>query len=341
VENEADLVEEILRIVGYDKIPATPLPRDLTTTRPAVTRAQKRPMIARRLLASRGLHEAVTNSFMSSATLAHFQPQADSLKLLNPISADLDAMRTTILPNLIEASVRNAARGQNDAALFEVGPVYNKAGQQMVATILRSGHSTRRGWIADMKPAGVFDIKADVMALLAALGAPESVTIDAAGAPAYYHPGRSGAVKLGHKVLACFGELHPGALRALNCDGPVAIAEIFIDTLPEAKQKGTARPPLVLSPYQAVERDFAFIVADAVSADAVVKAARDADKTLVASVDVFDVYAGKGVEDGHKSIGISVTLQPSDRTLTDAEIETVSQAIIKSVGDATGARLRG
>jgi phenylalanyl-tRNA synthetase beta chain len=340
VEGEADLVEEILRIVGYDSIPAIPLPRSDGIARPAVNAAQKRQMLAKRLLASRGLSEAVTFSFTSSATLQHFEAQADSLKLLNPISADLDAMRTTIVCNLAQAAARNAARGQPDSALFEVGPIYRESGQEIVATMLRSGDAVPRSWAGAARGVGVFDVKADVLALLAALGVPDSVSIEPT-APAWYHPGRSGSVKLGHKVLATFGELHPRIAQALGCDSAVATAEVFFDALPEPKQKGTARPLLTLSPYQSVTRDFAFVVRNDVSAAAVIKAARAADKTLIATVDVFDIYSGKGVEDGHKSLAIGVTLQPADRTLTDAEIEQVAQAVIKAVTEATGAKLRG
>ncbi len=339
VESEADLVEEVLRIIGYDQIPAIPLPRLVATTKPALTPLQKRPAMARRLLASRGLNEAVTFSFASSQVLQHFEPQVESLKLLNPISAELDAMRTSLLANLVQAVARNEARGQHDASLFEVGPVYRESGQQTVAALVRAGHAVARGWAGAAREAGVFDVKADVLALLAGLDAPQGFSVEAT-APAWYHPGRSGTIKLGHKTLACFGELHPRIAKALGCGNRVAVAEVFIDALPEPRQKGTAKPLLALSPYQAVERDFAFVLAKDVSAGALLKAVRDADKTLIADADIFDVYTGKGVDDGQKSVAVSVTLQPTDRTLTDAEIEQACQAIVKSVGEATGARLR-
>ncbi len=340
VHGEADLVEELLRLESYDKIPATPLPRMNATTRSALTPLQKRPMQAKRLLASRGLHEAVTFSFVSSATLARFEPQAESLTLLNPISTDLNAMRTSILPNLIDAVARNAARGVKDCGLFEVGPVYRESGQQTIAGLVRAGDAVPRGWAGQARAAGVFDVKSDTMTLLAHLGAPASLSVEA-GAPAWYHPGRSGTVKMGHKPLAYFGELHPNVLKAHGSSHPVAAAEIFLDALPEPKQKRSARPLLALSPYQAVERDFAFVVASDVRADALLKAVRAADKALIQSAEIFDVYTGKGIEEGQKSVAVSITLQPADRTLTDAEIDEVGKAVVKSVSEATGAKLRG
>jgi phenylalanyl-tRNA synthetase beta chain len=337
---EEDLVEEIMRLEGYDRIPALFLPPLGGKREPAINPAQRRIRQARRLLAARGLHEAITFAFMSSETATRFGGIEDSLKLVNPISVDLDGMRASILPNLVEAAARNAARGLRDVALFEVGAIYARDGQSNVAGLLRCGDAVSRGWRQAGRAAGVFDIKEDVQALLAEIGAPDSLAVEAGG-PEWYHPGRSGAFKLGHKVIARFGELHPSVAEAMNCPSPCAIAEIFFDALPEPRRKGTERPALNLSPFQAVSRDFAFVVAGDVPAEAIVKAAKAADKTLIETVDIFDVYTGDGVEQGHKSVAVGVSLQPVDHSLTDAEIEAVSQAIVKSVTEATGAKLRG
>ena len=303
IVGEADLVEEILRLNGFDNIPETPLPRRDGTTKPALSSVQKRLAHARRLLAARGLNEAVSFAFMSSATSAKFTAIDPSLILANPISADLDGMRPTILPNLIAAAARNAARGAADIGLFEVGPVFTDKGQSQVAALVRTGDTTARGWTGAAKPVDAFAAKADVMVLLAALGAPDALTVEAT-APAWYHPGRSGTVKLGHRPLAYFGEIHPALAAALDCPLPCAMAEVFLDTLPEPKRKGTERPLLALSPFQPVKRDFAFVVVHAVGAEALLKAIRSADKTLITSAEIFDVYTGKGVDEGRKSIAV-------------------------------------
>ena len=339
LRGEADLVEEVLRLHGYDNIPATPLPRTVAVTKPGITPAQRRPFQARRLLAARGLHEAVTFSFMSSSVAKRFAEIDPSLHLQNPISADLDAMRGSILPNLIEAAARNAARGTRDVGLFEVGPVYSTAGQGLVAALLRCGDYAERSWSGAARRVTAFDAKADVQALLAQLGAPATLGLEAT-APAWYHPGRCGTLKVGHRKLAEFGELHPRLAEAMGCPSPCVVAEVFFDTLPEVKRKGTEKPLLALSPFQPVERDFAFVVANDISAERIVKAVRSADKTLIGDVAIFDVYNGKGVEDGHKSVAVGVTLTP-DQNLTDADIEAVGREIVRAVGEATGAKLRG
>ena len=346
IVGEADLVEEVTRVFGFDNIPTTSLPRLSATSRPVRTPLQRRVPLARRALGARGMNEAVTWSFLARAKAERFGggQQAD-LRLLNSIDATLDTMRPSILPNLIDAAQRNEARGLGDPALFEVGPEYRNAtptGQRTVAAGLRSNMAVPRHWQEPPRPVDAFDAKADAMAVLAAIGAPVDNMSAQPGAPDWYHPGRSGQIKLGDRVMAQFGELHPEITVAADFKGPVAAFEVFLDAPPLPKAKASkARPKLVLSAFQPLERDFAFIVDTDVEADKLVRAARNADKALVTAVRVFDVYAGKGVPGGKKSVALTVTLQPVERTLTDAEIEAASAKIVAQVAKATGATLRG
>lgn len=350
IHGEADLIEEVARIYGYDNIAPVSMTRDGAVARPALNAPQRRVRDAKRVLAGLGLVEAVTFSFMAKAQAELFGGTNPALQLANPISADLDMMRPSILPNLVLAAKRNADRGIPDAALFEVGPQFadpTPTGQRIVAAGIRSGQTGPRHWAAKPRPVDAFDAKADALALLSALGLSSDNVQVVAEAPAWYHPGRSGALKLGPKtVLAWFGELHPGTLRKLDAEGPVAAFEVFLDALPAPKAKGSkARPMLRPSPFQPVERDFAFVLDVNVEAAKVVAAVKTAGKDLVAgasiaAVSVFDVYQGPGVPEGKKSLAISVKLQPKDRTLTDAEIDAIGQRIVAAVSKATGATLR-
>src|SRR6185436_18438352 len=344
VIGEADLVEEVTRVHGFDHIPTTSLPRLSATSRPVRTPLQRRVPQARRALAVRGLSEAVTWSFLPRKRAERFGGGAEDLRLLNSIDATLDTMRPSILPNLIDAASRNEARGLADPALFEVGPIYKNAtpaGQRLVAAGLRHNMAVPRNWAGPTRPVDAFDAKADALAVLAAIGAPDNLSAQS-GAPDWYHPGRSGVIKLGDRVMAHFGELHPQILADADLKGPVAAFEVFLEAPPLPKQKATkARPKLVLSPFQPLERDFAFLVDADVEAEKLVRAARGADRALITAARVFDVYAGKGVPGGKKSLAIAVTLQPVERTLTDAEIEAVSNKIVAQVTKATGAVLRG
>ncbi len=350
IHGEADLVEEVARIHGYDKIVPVSLVRDGAVPKPALSPAQRRVREAKRALAMQGLTEAVTFSFMPKGEAALFGGDNQALLLANPISADLDMMRPSILPNLVMAAKRNADRGYPDAALFEVGPQFRDPtpeGQQTVASGIRAGQSGPRHWSAKPRAADAYDAKGDVQALLQALGLSIENAQIATEAPAWYHPGRSGALKLGPKtVLAYFGELHPGVLSKLDIDFPVAAFEVFLDALPAPKAKGSkARPMLRLSTLQPVERDFAFVLDAGIEAAKVIGAAKAAGKGLAAgatiqSVQIFDVYQGKGVPDGKKSLAIAVRLQPTERTLTDAEIDAIGQRVVAEVTKATGASLR-
>ncbi|MDP1751101.1 MAG: phenylalanine--tRNA ligase subunit beta [Reyranella sp.] len=344
IVGEADLVEEVTRVFGFDKIPTTSLPQLSPTSKPVRDWLQRRVPQARRALGARGMNEAVTWSFLPLKQAERFGGGGADLRLLNSIASELDTMRPSILPNLIEAATRNEARGLSDPALFEVGPQYKDAtptGQRTVAAGLRHNMAVPRNWAGPARTVDAFDAKADALAVLAGIGAPVDNMSTQPGAPDWYHPGRSGAIKLGDRVMAHFGELHPEITAAADLKGPVAAFEVFLDAPPPPKAKATkARSKLVLSAFQPVERDFAFLVDTGVEAEKIVRAARNADKVLIAGARAFDLYAGKGVPEGKKSIAIAVTLQPVERTLTDAEIEAVSAKIVAQVAKATGAQLR-
>ena len=344
IDGEADLVEEILRIHGYDNIPATPLVTERDATRPALGPAERRRRLARRVLASRGLAETVTWSFVSSADATLFGGAKPELALENPISADLDAMRPSLLPNLIRAAGRNVDRGFGTVGLFEVGPAYGDdtpEGQAAIAAGIRRGETAERHWAKAPKPVDAFDAKADAIETVHALGVPTDRVQAVAEAPGWYHPGRSGLLKLGPNVLAAFGEIHPAVLGALDVKGPLVGFEIRLDDLPLSKAKASrTRPKMTVSDLQSVERDFAFVVDRTVPAQALITAAQGADKALIAAVNVFDVYEGKGVEEGKKSIALSVRLEPKQATLTDAEIDAVAAKIVAAVTKATGGTLR-
>jgi phenylalanyl-tRNA synthetase beta chain len=348
VHGKADLVEEIMRIAGVDRIPSVPLDRGGTVPKPVLTLIQKRTRMAKRTLAARGMVEAVTWSFISKPQAELFGGGRPELALANPIASDLSDMRPTLLVGLAGSAQRNADRGFGDVALFEVGQVFrgDKPDDQLMAASgvrrgLASASGIGRHWQGSAA-ADVFDAKADALAVLAAVGAPMAGIQVVPGAPAWFHPGRSGTFQMGpQNVFGHFGELHPRILEALDVKGPVVAFELVLDKLPPPKARPTrAKPQLVLSAFQPVERDFAFLVARDVKAGDLVKAAQGVDKQLVTNVAVFDLYEGKGIEEGKKSVAIAVTLQPKDKTLTDAEIDAVGAKIVAEVGKKTGGTLR-
>jgi phenylalanyl-tRNA synthetase beta chain len=344
VQGEADLVEEVVRVHGYDRIEPVSLERDSTVGHAALTAQQNRRRLAKRALAGRGMMEAVTFSFLPRAQAEMFGGGAEALRLVNPISADLDVMRPSMLPNLLAAAARNANQGYADIALFEVGPEYagdRPEDQSQAAVGLRVGRTGARDWRKADRAVDLFDAKADAIDLLEVLEAPAGNLQVSTDAPSWYHPGRSGCLRLGPKVLAIFGELHPRVLQAFDLKGPAVAFELKLDTVPAPKRKGPQRPLLQRIPFMAVKRDFAFVVAGDVAAEKVARAAAGADKGLVDGVHVFDEYTGTGLEDGTKSIAIEVTLQPRDATLTDEQIEAVSAKIVAQVEKHTGGVLRG
>ena len=346
VVGEADLVEEVTRIHGFDNIPAVSLVRAANLPSPAVSLSQARRARARRALAVRGLTESVTFSFLPRKHADLFGGAPEAINLVNPISADLDVMRPSLLPNLIDAARRNADKGFGDVSLCEVGPQFageNPEDQAMAASGVRAGLTGPRDWAGSSREVDAFDAKADVMAVFEQLGVSAGSARISTDAPAWYHPGRSGTIAFGpRQVLAHFGEIHPGILQAMDADGPMVGFEIYLEGLPQPKDgKSAMRPPLTLSAFQPVERDFAFIVDDGVAADDLAKAAAAADKKLISGVRVFDEFQGGDLEAGKKSLAIAVTLQPTQATLTDEEIEAVSGKVVANVAKHTKGVLRG
>ncbi|MDD3287850.1 MAG: phenylalanine--tRNA ligase subunit beta [Alphaproteobacteria bacterium] len=342
VSGIADITEEVIRIKGFECIPALSLPNPSAVTSSAVSREDSRSGQIRRALAAQGLMEAVTWSFMSQPFAEFFAEINPSLKLINPISSDLDVMRPSIIGNLLLAAKRNADRGFADVGLFEVGPTYHNAtpeGQVMMAASLRLG-STSRHWADKARAFDAFDAKADAVAALSAAGAPVVSLQVTADAPSWYHPGRSGCLRLGPMVLGYFGEIHPRLMAAADAPGRAVGCELFISAIPQPRSSGCARPLLKLETLQPVSRDFAFIVDEKIVAEKIIRAVKGADKNLVRDVTVFDVYSGDRIEDGKKSIALNVILQPQDHTLTDVEIEGVS-ALITAAASKLGAILRG
>ncbi len=342
IDGPADLVEEIVRIHGLDGVPSVALDRDRAVAKPVLTSAQRRARAVRRTLAARGFNECVSFSFLAREKAKLFGGGDEARQLSNPIASDLDALRPSPLPSLLAAAARNTARRLSDFSLFEIGPAFrsgmpedqtNNAAGIIVGTGVRD-------WSKSGHPADAFDAKAALFAgLEAAMGGPMTAPVTA-GAPAWFHPSRSGTVALGPKQIGWFGELHPKILAAFDLKVPVAAFEINLDAVPEAKSR-KSRAMFSPSPYQATERDFAFVVDTKVAAGDIVRAAKGADRALIESVSVFDVYDGKNVGEGKKSIAIAVRIQPKDKTLTEAEIEALAEKLVAAVTKATGATLRG
>ena len=348
VHGPADLVEEVVRIAGLDKVPSAPMPRPAGVARPVLTEGQRRVRRARRALAARGLVEAVTWSFISRSTALVFGGGQDALELANPISTEMSSMRPTLLAGLLAAVQRNRNRGFADLGLFEVGQAYRGDApddQFIAASGVRAGAApllgSGRHWSGKAEEASLFDAKADVVGLLAELGFDAAKAQLTRDAPAWFHPGRSATLRLGPKiVLAQFGEIHPETLRALDVASPVAAFEVFLGALPPQRRKGLARGPLEAADLLPVRRDFAFVLDRDVPAGDVVKAAVSADKKLIAGASVFDLFEGESLGSGKKSLALEVTLQPREKTLTDQEIEAVAARIVAAVGKATGGTIR-
>ena len=348
VHARADIVEELVRIVGVDSIPSTPFPSSDNARKAVLTPIQVRTRKAKRALAARGLTEAVTWSFISRREAELFGGGKPELALANPIAAELSDMRPSLLSALITSAQRNADRGTADVALFEVGQIFkgDKPEDQFTAAsgvrrALAKADGIGRHWSGKPLPVDVFDAKADAFAVLAAAGAPIQALQVVPGGPVWFHPGRSGTIQIGpQNIIGYFGELHPRILTALKADGPLVGFEVILENIPAAKARPTrAKPLLELSPFQPVDRDFAFVVENKV-AD-IVRAAQNVDKKLIVGVTVFDVYEGTGIEPGRKSVAIAVTMQPRDKTMTDQEIDALGQKIVAEVGKRTGGVLRG
>lgn len=349
VDGKADLVEEVMRIHGVDEIRPQPLSSHGVVNGKILTTLQIRTRAAKRALAVRGMMEAVTWSFIPARHAELFGGGQQHLKLANPIAADMSDMRPSLLPGLVAAVQRNADRGFGDVALFEVSGTYEgdtPETQRRVAAGVRRGTAkldgSGRHWAGNTQGVGVFDAKADAIAVLEACGAPVDRLQIETGAPSWYHPGRSGVIKLGPKVvLGHFGEFHPGALEVLDASGPLCGFEVFVDAIPEPKAKPTrTKPKLELSAFQAVKRDFAFVVDKAVEAGTLTRAALAADKKLITGVSVFDVFEGAALGAGKKSIAIEIAIQPVEKTLTDEDFDALAKRVVENVAKQTGGVLR-
>ncbi|PCK84810.1 phenylalanine--tRNA ligase subunit beta [Rhizobium sophoriradicis] len=353
VDGKADLVEEVMRIHGVDNIKPAPLESHAAVNGRILTTLQIRTRAAKRALASRGMLEAVTWSFIPEDQAKLFGGGSPALKLANPIAAEMSDMRPSLLPGLLTAAQRNADKGYGDVAIFEVSGTYENDrpdGQRRVAGGIRRGTASLAGggrmWSNAVKgggkPVDVFDAKADALAVIEACGLPMGNIQIEQGGPEWYHPGRSGTIKMGPKVvLGYFGEFHPLTLEALDVSGALCGFEVYLDAMAEPKKKATrTKPALELSPFQAVKRDFAFVVDKTVESGAIIKAATGADRKLVTGVNVFDIFEGASVGEGKKSVAIEVQIQPVERTLTDEDFEALTQKIVASVAKFTGGVLR-
>ena len=348
VHGKADIVEEIVRIIGVDHVPMTPFERGDAPRKPVLKPIQLRTRRAKRALAARGMVEAVTWSFISRPQAELFGGGKAELSLANPIASDLSDMRPSLLPGLIAAAQANSDRGFADVALFEVGQVFkgDKPEDQFTAAAgVRHGFSSSAGlgrnW-SGSAAASVFDAKADAFAVLSAAGAPVTALQVVPGGASWLHPGRSGTIQIGpQNILGTFGELHPRVLEKLGADGPLIAFEIILDRIPDAKQRPTrAKAAIELAAFQPVSRDFAFIVDRAVKAGDILRAASSVDRKLITGVTVFDVYEGKGIDEAKKSVAIAVTIQPREKTMTDQEIDAVAAKIVAEVNKKTGGVLR-
>jgi phenylalanyl-tRNA synthetase beta chain len=342
IEPECDLLEEVLRLRGLDAVPPVSLPVSSPVPLPSLTPRQTRSVLARRVLAARGMLDCVSFGFMDGKVAALFGETPAALRLENPIAADLDQMRPTPLASLMTAAGRNAARGYPDVALAEIGAAYRDitpAGQAAVAAGIRTG-GTPRHWAVPARAVDAMDAKGDALAVLAALGVPMAAVTVTADAPGFYHPGRSGVVRQGPKiVLATFGEIHPSLRAKLDLPGAAVGFEVFLDAIPDPKRKKKGVPDLPA--FQPLRRDFAFLVDATVPAETLVRAARGAERNLIVDVSLFDRYAGDRLPEGKVSLALEVTLQPRENSLTDAEIEAVGARIVAAAAKATGAVLRG
>ena len=347
IEGPADLVEEVVRIYGLDKVESVALPRAEGVAKPTASPLQLTERRLRRAAAARGLNEAVTWSFLPVAEAEHFADAAQLWVLDNPISEDMKAMRPSLLPGLLMAAKRNADRGADGSRLFEIGRRYFRGAngasdEKPTLGVVLAGEKSARGWAdGKAKSFDAYDAKAEAMALLEAAGAPVDNLMVFGDAGAQFHPGQSGTLRLGPKnVLARFGALHPATLKAFDLDGPAVAVEIHLDAIPAKKNAGFARAAYAPPALQAITRDFAFLVPADLSAGDLVKAVRGADKQAIVEARIFDVFAGAGVPEGKKSLALEVTLQPGEKSFTEAEIKALSDKIVAAAGKQ-GAELRG
>ncbi|MBO0749976.1 MAG: phenylalanine--tRNA ligase subunit beta, partial [Porphyrobacter sp.] len=348
IEGAADIVEEVVRIHGLDSIESVSLPRADGVARPTATPEQTTERKVRRAAAARGLNEAVTWSFIPEADASHFAEGNGGLWLLeNPISEDMKAMRPSLIPGLLAAAKRNLDRGAEGVRLFELGRRYlrgegGRSDERATVGVLLAGEKTQRGWASGKASEfDAFDAKAEALALLEAAGAPVGNLQVMGEAGPQFHPGQSATLRLGPKtVLARFGALHPKTLAAFDIEGPVLAAEVFLDAIPAKKDGGAfARSAHTPPALQAVKRDFAFLVDAALPASDLLRVVRGADKGNIADARVFDDFRGQGVPEGKKSLAIEVTLQPAEKSYTEADLKAISDSVVAAAA-RLGAELR-
>ncbi|MGD9811186.1 MAG: phenylalanine--tRNA ligase subunit beta [Sphingobium sp.] len=345
IDGPADIVEEVVRIVGLDKVPSTPLPRAPGVAKPTATPEQMIERRARRAAAARGLNEAVNWSFISEKEAASVG--GGDWGLANPISEEMKVMRPSLLPGLLSATGRNMDRGASSVRLFEIGRRYFRAEdgssiEKLTLGLVMAGDKTPRGWASGKARAfDAFDAKAEALALLEAAGAPVANLQMFGEADASYHPGQSGTLRLGPKnILAEYGVLHPALAKAFDLSGTVVAAQLFLDCIPAKRKTGFMRAPYAPPALQAVTRDFAFIVPESLEADALVRAVKGADRKSIVDARLFDLFTGAGVEPGTKSLAIEVTLQPGEKSFTEEELSAISAAVVKAA-EKLGGMLRG
>jgi phenylalanyl-tRNA synthetase beta chain len=340
VDGPADLVEEVVRIIGLDNVPSTPLPRAEGVAKPTATAIQKIERKVRRTAAARGLNEAITWSFLPEKEAAAFG--GGTWSLANPISEDMKVMRPSLLPGLLSAARRNSDRGAESVRLFEIGRRYLVDSEPLTAGVILAGNKTARGWAGGKATKfDAFDAKAEALALLAAAGAPVENLQVMGEAGDHYHPGQSGTLRLGPKnILACFGALHPATAKAFDLDGPVMAAEIHLDAIPAKKASGFMRAPFTPPALQAVTRDFAFLVPLDLPAGDLVRTVKNADKANIVAARLFDQFIGQGVAEGQKSLAVEVTLQPSEKSYGEEDLKAISERVIAAAAKL-GAVLRG
>lgn len=345
VEGWADLVEEVVRIVGLDHVPSTPLPRADGVARPTATTAQKLERKMRRTAAARGMNEAINWSFLPEKEAAAFGGGAWSLA--NPISEDMKVMRPSLLPGLLSAVRRNMDRGADSVRLFEIGRRYFRgdrgaSDERLTLSLVLAGNRSDRQWSSGKaQKFDAFDAKAEVIALLQAAGVATETLMVMGEAGDHYHPGQSATLRMGPKnILAAFGTLHPATAKAFDLDGPAMAAELFLDAIPQRKAAGFMRPAYTPPALQSVTRDFAFLVPESLAAGDLIRAIRGCDKQNITATRLFDRFAGQGVPDGQVSLAVEVTLQPVEKSYRDEDLKAISDRIVNAASKL-GAQLRG
>ena len=346
IEQPIDIVEELVRIYGYNKI--NKIDPIKTRLKPTLSKAQKLFHFLQRSVATKGYQEAITWSFTDSKINDLFKSNLKNIEIINPISSDLNVLRNSIFSNLIIYLNKNLDRGIKDFSLFEIGPIFygsNPGDQEIVVGGLRSGKVSRLSWIETERNIDVFDIKKDVIQTLVEIGFAKSNFLIDDQTPSYYHPGKSGRIFLNSekdKVAAYFGEIHPSILKKIDIKTEALIGfEIFVDNLKLKKESlKEQRNVYQVSDFQKSERDFAFIINKNFRAQEIVKIISNIDRELIKNVNIFDIYEGENIPNGMKSIALNVIIQSMTKTLKDKDLEKINKLIIDTVENKTGAKIR-